>query len=328
MKILAELTLLEAVRLTLDEEMERNDKIILLGEDIGDDGGVFRATDGLKAKYGAERVLDTPLNESGIVGFTIGLALYGLTPVAEIQFADFIWPAMDQIVSELSKFRYRSGGMFTLPLVIRAPYGGGVKGAHYHSQSPEAYFAHTAGLKVVIPSNPLDAKGLLTSAIRDPDPVMFFEPKKIYRAFRDEVPSGEYLEPLGKAKINRSGDDVTILSYGAMVHTALEAAETVSEKFNIESEVVDLRTIVPVDLETIEKSVKKTGRVISVTEAPKTAGFSAELSAIVAERYIEYMEGPILRVTGYDIPFPYYYEHEYMPTAARVMAAIEEVYNF
>jgi len=325
---MAELTIVEAVRLALDKEMEKNDNIILIGEDIGDDGGVFRVTDGLKKKYGASRVLDSPLNESGIIGFTVGLALYGLHPVAEIQFADFIWPGMDQLISEVSKFRYRSAGMFKLPMVIRAPYGGGVKGAHYHSQSPEAYFAHTPGLKVVIPSNPYDAKGLLTAAMREEDPILFFEPKKIYRAFRDEVPEKDYVEPLGSAKIVREGEDVTIISYGAMLHIALDAAETIAEKKGIESEVVDLRSIVPLDIKTIENSVKKTGRVISVTEAPKTSGFSAELSALVAERFIEYMEGPILRVTGYDTPFPYYYEHEYMPTPRRVMMAIEEVYNF
>lgn len=325
---MAELTLLEAIRLALDKEMERNDNVILLGEDIGPNGGVFRATDGLYAKYGEKRVLDTPLNESGIIGFAIGLALYGLSPVAEIQFADFIWPATDQIISEMAKYRYRSGGMFSVPLVVRSPYGGGVKGAHYHSQSPEAYFAHTPGLKVVIPSNPYDAKGLLTSAIRDPDPVLFFEPKRIYRAFRDEVPEDDYTIPLGKANIVREGSDLTILSYGAMLHTAMEAAEIASEKQSIESEVIDLRTINPIDILTIEESVKKTGRMISVTEAPKTSGFSAELSALVAERYIEYMESPILRVTGYDTPFPYYYEHDYMPSAQRVLAAIKEVYNY
>ena len=325
---MAELTIVEAVRLALDKEMEKNHDMILIGEDIGDDGGVFRVTDGLKKKYGASRVLDSPLNESGIIGFTVGLALYGLRPVAEIQFADFIWPGMDQLISEVSKFRYRSAGMFKLPMVIRAPYGGGVKGAHYHSQSPEAYFAHTPGLKVVIPSNPYDAKGLLTAAMREEDPILFFEPKKIYRAFRDEVPEKDYVEPLGSAKIVREGEDVTILSYGAMLHIALDAAETIAKKKGIESEVVDLRSIVPLDIKTIENSVKKTGRVISVTEAPKTSGFSAELSALVAERFIEYMEGPILRVTGYDIPFPYYYEFEYMPTTQRVTEAIEKVYNF
>ncbi len=323
-----ELTIVEAVRMALDEEMERNDRVIILGEDVGKDGGVFRATLGLIDKYGPERVLDTPLNESGIIGFAIGLALYGLRPVAEIQFADFIWPAMDQIVSELAKYRYRSGGQFKAPVVVRAPYGGGVRGAHYHSQSPEAYFAHTPGLKIVIPSNPYDTKGLLTAAMRHPDPVLFFEPKRIYRAFREEVPTGDYTVPIGKAAISRNGNDVTLISYGAMLHIALAAAELAEEKHNISCEVIDLRTIYPYDLETIEKSVKKTGRVISVTEAPKTVGFGAELSALAAERWIEYMEGPIIRVAGYDVPFPFVLEKYYMPTEERVLDAILQVYNF
>ena len=323
-----ELTIVEAVRMALDEEMERNDRVIILGEDVGKDGGVFRATLGLIDKYGPERVLDTPLNESGIIGFAIGLALYGLRPVAEIQFADFIWPAMDQIVSELAKYRYRSGGQFKAPVVVRAPYGGGVRGAHYHSQSPEAYFAHTPGLKIVIPSNPYDTKGLLTAAMRHPDPVLFFEPKRIYRAFREEVPTGDYTVPIGKAAVSRNGDDVTLISYGAMLHITLAAAELAEEKHNISCEVIDLRTIYPYDLETIEKSVKKTGRVISVTEAPKTVGFGAELSALAAERWIEYMEGPIIRVAGYDVPFPFVLEKYYMPTEERVLDAILQVYNF
>jgi 2-oxoisovalerate dehydrogenase E1 component beta subunit len=230
---MTELTILEAVRLALEEEMERNKNIVILGEDVGPNGGVFRATQGLQAKFGEKRVLDTPLNESGIIGFAIGMALYGLRPIAEIQFADFIWPAMDQIHSELAKFRYRSGGRFTTPVVIRAPYGGGVRGAHYHSQSPEAYFAHTPGLKVVMPSNPYDAKGLLTSAMRDEDPVLFFEPKRIYRAFKQEVPTGDYTVPIGQATVTREGKDVTLLSYGAMLHTAVQAAEIASDKLNI-----------------------------------------------------------------------------------------------
>ncbi|MHA2500911.1 MAG: alpha-ketoacid dehydrogenase subunit beta, partial [Candidatus Hodarchaeales archaeon] len=308
-----ELTIVQAVNLALDEEMARDDRVTLLGEDIGVNGGVFRATQGLHDKYGEKRVLDTPLNESGIIGFGIGMALYGLLPVVEVQFADFIWPGMDQVHSEAAKYRYRSGGTFTVPLVIRAPYGGGVRGAHYHSQSPEAYFTHTPGLKVVIPSNPYDTKGLLTAAIRDPDPVLFFEPKRIYRAFREEVPAGDYTVPLGKASVTREGADITLLSYGAMLHTALEGAQLADEK-GISCEVIDLRTLMPFDIETIEKSVKKTGRVISVTEAPKTTGFGAELSALVAERWIEYMEGPILRVAGYDVPFPYTLEHDYLPS--------------
>lgn len=325
---MAELTIIEAVRLALEEEMERNDRVLVLGEDVGPNGGVFRATQGLQKKFGEKRILDTPLNESGIVGFAIGMALYGLRPVAEIQFSDFIWPAMDQIHSELAKYRYRSGGMYTCPVVIRAPYGGGVKGAHYHSQSPEAYFTHTPGLRVVIPSNPYDTKGLLTSALRNPDPILFFEPKRIYRAFKQEVPSGDYTVPLGKAAVTREGKDVTILSYGAMLHVAMQSAELAYEKLNIDCEVIDLRSLVPLDIETIEQSIKKTGRVISVVEAPSISSFASELSALVAERWIEYMEGPILRVAGYDVPFPFVLEQDYLPTPNRVLDAIKRVYNF
>ncbi|MHA1975608.1 MAG: alpha-ketoacid dehydrogenase subunit beta [Candidatus Hodarchaeales archaeon] len=325
---MAEITLVESVRLTLEEELNRDDKIIVLGEDVGPNGGVFRATQGLQEKFGSQRVLDTPLSENGIIGFAIGMALMGLKPVAEIQFVDFIYPGFDQIVSEAAKFRYRSGGMFTCPLVIRSPYGGGVRGAHYHSQSPEAYFTHTPGLKVVIPSSPYEAKGLLTSAIREQDPILFLEPKRLYRAFKEEVPLGEYTIPLGKARIAKEGEDVTILAYGSMLHVALEAAELASKNHQIECEVIDLRTLVPLDIEVIEKSVKKTGRVISVTEAPKTSGFSGELSALVAERWIEYMEGPILRVTGYDTPFPLALEQDYLPTAQRTLKTILKVYNF
>lgn len=324
---MAELTLVEAIRHTLDQMMAKDQDIILLGEDIGRNGGVFRATEGLIDKYGEERVLDTPLNESGIIGFAIGMALYGLRPVAEIQFVDFIWPAMDQIVSELAKYRYRSGGQFTVPVVIRSPYGGGVKGAHYHSQSPEAYFAHTPGLKVVIPSSPYDAKGLLSSAILDNDPVLFLEPKLVYRAFREEVPEEEYTIPLGKAAKVREGNDVTIISYGAMLHRSLETAEKMVEE-KIDCEVIDVRTIVPLDLETIAESVKKTGRVVIVTEAPKTAGFHSEIAALIAERYIEYMEGPIMRVTGYDVPFPFVFEKEYLPTVERISHAVRTVYEY
>ena len=322
------LTMVETVRITLEEEMDRNELLILLGEDIGPNGGVFRATQGLIDRFGPQRVLDTPLSENGIVGFALGMALMGLRPVAEIQFVDFIYPAFDQIVSELAKFRYRSGGMFTSPVVIRSPYGGGVRGAHYHSQSPEAYFTHTPGLKVVIPSSPLETKGLLTSAMRDPDPVIFLEPKRLYRAFKEEVPSEEFTIPLGEAKIAREGSDVTILSYGAMLHVSLQAAELAAENHNIEAEVIDLRTLVPLDVNTIGTSVKKTGRMISVTESPKTSGFGGELSALVAEKWIEYMQAPILRVTGFDTPFPLALEPEYLPTPERVLNNILSSYNY
>lgn len=324
---MAELNILEAVRSTLEQEMERNDKIIILGEDVGPNGGVFRATQGLIDKFGDKRVLDTPLNESGIIGFAIGMALYGLKPVPEIQFSDFIYPAMDQILSEMAKFRYRSGGEFPCPMVIRTPYGGGVKGSHYHSQSPEAYFSHTPGIKIVIPSNPYDTKGLLTSALRSEDPILFMEPKKIYRAFKEEVPDGEYTVPIGKANISREGSDLTLVSYGSMLHIALDAAELASRE-GIDCEVIDLRTVYPLDIETLEKSVKKTGRFVSVTESPRTVGFGAELSALVAERWIEYMEAPILRVTGYDTPFPFTLERHYMPTPERVLDYVRRAYNY
>ena len=323
-----ELSLVESVRLTLEEELYREDKLIVLGEDVGPNGGVFRATQGLLEKFGPQRVLDTPLSENGIIGFAIGMALMGLKPVAEIQFVDFIFPGFDQLVSEAAKFRYRSGGMFTCPLVIRSPYGGGVRGAHYHSQSPEAYYTHTPGIKVVIPSSPYETKGLLTSAMREQDPVLFLEPKRLYRAFKEEVPLGDYTIPLGKAKTVREGGDITLLAYGAMLHVALEAAELAAKKHQIECDVIDLRTLVPLDIKAIEKSVKKTGRMISVTEAPKTSGFSAELTALVAERWIEYMEGPIMRVTGYDTPFPLALEQDYLPTAQRTLETILKVYNF
>ncbi|MHA2502546.1 MAG: alpha-ketoacid dehydrogenase subunit beta [Candidatus Kariarchaeaceae archaeon] len=325
---MVEMNILEAVRDAMDVMLAKDETVYLMGEDIGPNGGVFRATEGLQAKHGVNRVLDTPLNESGIIGFAIGMGLRGAKAVPEIQFIDFIFPAFDQIVSELAKFRYRSGGQFTANVTIRSPYGGGVRGAHYHSQSPEALFAHTPGLKVVVPSNPYDAKGLLIASIQDPDPVIFMEPKRIYRAFKEDVPEGEYTVPIGKAEVVREGTDVTLISYGAMLHVAVEAAQIAAQEDGINCEVIDLKTVYPLDIDTIEKSVKKTGRVISVTESPKTAGFGAEISALIAERYIEYMEAPIIRVTGYDVPFPFVLEHDYMPTADRVLDAIDRVWNY
>ncbi len=324
---MAVLNVVQAVNHALRDEMKRNDKIVLLGEDIGVNGGVFRATEGLLKEFGPNRVIDTPLAESGIIGVSIGMALYGLKPVPEIQFLDFIYPGFDQIESELSKFRYRSGGQFTAPVVIRTPYGGGIKGGHYHSQSTEAFFTHTPGLQVVIPATPYDAKGLLTSALRDPDPVMFLEPKKIYRTVRGEVPDEEYTVPIGKANVAREGDDVVIFAYGAMLHVAMEAAELATAK-GISVEVVDIRTLLPFDIETIMSSVKKTGRVIILHEACKTCGFGAEIAAQIAERDILHLEAPIVRVAGFDVPFPYVLEDEYMPNASRVLTAIEKVHNF
>ncbi len=324
---MATLNLVQAVNHTLREEMKRDDRVILLGEDIGKNGGVFRATEGLYDEFGPERVIDTPLAENGIIGTAIGMALYGLRPIPEIQFQDFIFPGFDQIVSELSKMRYRSGGQFACPLVIRTPYGGGVKGGHYHSQSGEVYFTHTAGLKVVIPSSPRDAKGLLLSAIRDPDPVIFMEPKRIYRAVKGEVPDGEETIPLGKAQVVKQGDDVTLFAYGAMLHVALEAAKAAEAK-GISCHVVDLRTLSPLDMEAVLEAARRTGRVVILHEAPKFCGFGAEVAALVAERAMEYMEAPILRVAGFDTPFPYALEDVYMPGAPRVLEAVERAHAY
>ncbi len=324
---MAEMTLLQAVNSALHEEMGRDENVVVLGEDVGINGGVFRATEGLYQKYGAERVMDTPLTESGIIGAAIGMAVYGLKPVPEIQFADFIYPAFDQIVSELAKMRYRSGGDFISPVVIRTPYGGGIRGGHYHSQSPEAYFCHTPGLQVVIPSNPYDAKGLLKAAIRGEDPVLFMEPKKIYRAFKQPVPDEDYVVPIGKANIHRAGTDVSVFCYGSMVQVVEKAAEK-AEETGHSVEIVDLRTLSPLDMETILTSVKKTGRAVIVYEAPKTCGYGAEIAATIAEKAIDYLEAPILRVAGLDTPFPYTLEYVYMPHAARVFRAIQDVLNY
>jgi 2-oxoisovalerate dehydrogenase E1 component beta subunit len=313
-----QLTLVQAVTDALRTEMRKDGDVVVLGEDVGKNGGVFRATDGLQAEFGEARVMDTPLAEGGIIGTAIGMALYGLKPVPEIQFQDFIFPAFDQIVSEAAKIRYRSGGQYTVPMTIRTPYGGGIRGGHYHSQSGEAYFTHTPGLKVVIPSTPYDAKGLLISSIRDPDPTIFMEPKRVYRAIKEEVPEGEYTVPLGKARIAREGQDMTLLCYGAMTHVCLEVAKQ-AEAEGISCEVLDLRTLLPYDGEAILKSVKKTGRAVCVYEAPKISGFGGELSAFIAENAIEYMQAPIYRVAGFDTPFPYTLEHDYMPTTERIM---------
>ena len=322
------MNIIQAVNDALKIEMRRDPKVVVLGEDVGKFGGVFRATSGLFEEFGGDRVIDTPLAEAGIIGAAIGMALYGLKPVPEIQFADFIYPAFDQIVNELAKFRYRSGGQYTAPVVIRTPYGGGIRGGHYHSQSPEAYFAHTPGLKVVIPSNPYDAKGLLLSAIRGEDPVIFMEPKRVYRAARGEVPEGDYTIPIGEAKVVREGSQVTVLTYGAMLHTVLEAVEKSDAARGLDPEIIDLRTLLPLDTETILKSVRKTGRVVIVNEAPRTCGFAAELSALVAEKALMSLEAPIQRVTGFDTPFPYTLEMEYLPSPDRVARALRETATF
>lgn len=321
-------TMIQAVQATLRDEMERNSAVVVMGEDIAKNGGVFRATEGLFDRFGEARVIDTPLNESGIVGTAIGMAMNGLRPVAEIQFADFVYPAFDQIVSELAKMRYRSGGEFTCPVIVRMPYGGGIRGGGYHSQSPEAYFVHTAGLHVYVPSTPKDARGLLRSALRGADPVIFMEPKKVYRTIKEDVPDDpDFVVLPGVARTAREGAHVALISYGATVHTCLEAAE-LAAKNGVECEVVDLRTLVPMDVAAILAAVRKCGRVVVVHEAPKTCGVGAEIAALIAEQAIEVLEAPVLRVTGFDVPFPYALEHVYMPTAERVLAAVEKVVAF
>jgi pyruvate dehydrogenase E1 component beta subunit len=326
-----EMNIIQAVNDALRLEMRRDPRVVVLGEDVGRFGGVFRATSGLQEEFGPERCVDTPLAESGIVGTAIGMALYGLRPVPEIQFADFIYPAYDQIVSELAKLRYRSGGEYPAPVVIRTPVGGGIRGGHYHSQSPEALFIHVPGLKVVCPSNPIDAKGLLATCIRGEDPVIFMEPKRVYRAARGNVPEGEYTIPLGEAKVVREATtgerQVTVLAWGAMVHTALEAGEQGAAQ-GYDLEVIDLRTLLPFDIDTILASVRKTGRVVVVHEAPRTCGFGAELAATIQEKAMLSLEAPILRVTGFDTPFPYTLEHEYLPDANRILDAVERVVSF
>lgn len=322
---MSEMTVLQALNTALHEEMGADDKVVCLGEDIGANGGVFRTTDGLQAKFGADRVMDTPLAESGIIGAAVGMGLYGMRPVAEIQFADFIFPAFDQIVSEMAKMRYRSGGEFTCPMVVRTPYGGGIRGGHYHSQSVEAYFAHTPGLVVAVPATPADAKGLLKSCIRSDDPVIFLEPKRVYRTVKGEVPDDpEFLTPIGEARIARPGKDVTLVAWGAMVHTCMDAAEKAAER-GVDIEVIDLRTLVPLDEKTIIESVKKTGRAVVASEATRTCGFASEVAAIIAENAIDSLRAPVVRVTGFDTPFPYTLEHVYMPSPERVARGIKTV---
>jgi 2-oxoisovalerate dehydrogenase E1 component beta subunit len=330
------MNMIEALNSAHDVMMERDSDTVVLGEDIGYFGGVFRVTAGLQKKYGRTRVFDTPIAEGGIMAAAIGMAAYGLRPIAEIQFADYIYPAFDQIVSEAAKMRYRTAGEWVMPLTVRSPYGGGIFGGQTHSQSPEALFAHMAGMTTVIPSNPYDAKGLLIAAIESNDPVIFFEPKRIYNGPFDgfyerpvtpwakhpaaEVPEGHYTVPLGKAAVARQGSDITVLAYGTMVHVAIAAAEAEG----IDAEVLDLRTIVPVDIEAIEASVRKTGRCVILHEATRTAGFGAELSALVQERCFYHLEGPVVRVTGYDTPYPHSLEWAYFPGHVRVGLALRQ----
>jgi 2-oxoisovalerate dehydrogenase E1 component beta subunit len=316
-----QMNMVQAINDALRVAMRRDRRVVLLGEDVGKVGGVFRVTAGLFDEFGDTRVIDTPLSEGGIIGTAVGMAMYGLVPVPEIQFSDFIWPAYDQIVNELAKYRYRSGGEYPASMVIRTPVGGGIRGGHYHSQHPEAHFVCVPGLKVVIPSNAYDAKGLLLAAIADPDPVLFFEPKRVYRAAKGEVPEGEYTVPLTSAAVVRQGDDVTVLTYGAMLYEALDAAAKAQQQ-GVHCEVIDLRTLWPVDIATILASVEKTGRLVIVHEAPRTGGFGAELVSLVCEKAFYHLQAPPVRVTGFDTPFPYTLEMEYMPLSHRILPAV------
>jgi pyruvate dehydrogenase E1 component beta subunit len=319
---MANLTLVQAINLALIQEMERDERVLLLGEDVGANGGVFRVTEGLHKRFGGKRVVDTPLAESGIIGTSIGLAMAGLRPVPEIQFDGFLGPAYDQICSHAARMRTRTRGAFTVPLTIRVPVGGGIHAPELHSDSPESIYIHTPGLKVVMPSSPYDAKGLLISAIRDPDPVIFFEPKRIYRAFREEVPEDEYTLPLGKARVVCEGEQMTVVSWGASVVQCMQAIERSGRSI----ELIDLRTLYPFDMDAVEASVKKTGRCVIVHEAPKTCGFGAEIAARIMERCFLHLEAPVQRVTGFDTIMPYYkLELDYMPDADRIARALEEI---
>ncbi|AGB14820.1 pyruvate/2-oxoglutarate dehydrogenase complex, dehydrogenase component beta subunit [Halovivax ruber XH-70] len=321
------LTLVQAVQDGLETEMARDDDVLVMGEDVGENGGVFRATDGLYEQFGGDRVIDTPLAESGIVGTAVGMAAYGMRPVAEMQFLGFIYPAFDQIVSHAARLRTRSRGRFECPLVVRAPYGGGIRAPEHHSESSEAFFAHQPGLKVVVPSTPYDTKGLLTSAIRSQDPVMFLEPKLIYRAFREDVPTESYEIPLGEAAVRREGADISVFTWGAMTRPTMEAADELAG--DIDVEVVDLRTLSPLDEETIVESFKKTGRAAVVHEAPKTGGLAGEITATLQEEALLYQEAPVERITGFDTPFPLYaLEDYYLPEAERIVDGIRNAVEF
>lgn len=317
------LNMVQSINLALKEEMQRDSSVVILGEDVGRDGGVFRVTEGLLELFGDERVIDTPLAESGIIGAAIGMAVYGLKPVAEIQFMGFIYPAIDQIFSHASRIRNRSRGRFTCPMVIRTPYGAGIKAPDLHSESTEALFCHMPGVKVVVPSSPYNAKGLLISSIRDPDPVIFLESTRLYRMIKEDVPEGEYSIPLGKARVVREGKDVTVIAWGSMLHRAVQAVE------EFDAEVIDLMTLNPLDEETIFKSMKKTGRVVIVHEAPKTCGFGAEISATITEDAILYLKAPIIRVTGYDVVMPLpKLEDFYIPAALKIKKSIEDILRY
>jgi pyruvate dehydrogenase E1 component beta subunit len=317
---MSDLLLVEAVNDALHVELERDSTVMVLGEDVGQLGGVFRATAGLKKRFGADRCVDTPLAEAGILGTAVGLCMAGWRPVCEMQYDAFSYPSLDQLINHVGRYRWRTRGKMSFPLVIRMPYGGGVRAPELHDDSPEAYYVHTPGVKVAIPSNPADAKGLLAAAIRDPDPVVVLEPKLIYRTARGEVPEGEHLVPLGEARVARQGTDVTVVAYGAMVPLAEQAADELEGEASVE--VLDLRTLKPLDEDALLESAAKTGRVVIVQEAPRTCGYAAEVAAVLAEKAIYDLQAPVLRVTGYDVPYPYWQiEDAYMPSVARVVDA-------
>ncbi len=324
---MAKLTVVEAINLALKQEMARDSRLLVLGEDVGKNGGVFRVTEGLLELFGENRVVDTPLSESAIIGSAIGLAVYGLRPVAEIQFEGFVYGAMEQLIGHAARIRTRSRGRRECPLVVRIPYGGGIHAPEHHSESNEAYFVHTPGLKVVVPSTPYEAKGLLLSAIRDPDPVIFMEPKRIYRAIREEVPDEEYLIPLEQARVVTEGNHVTLIAWGAMLHVALQGAKLMADR-GISSEVLDLRTLSPLDTQSIVESIKKTNRAVIVHEAPRSCGVAAEIIARINEKALLYLEAPVERVTGFDtvMPLPRLEQH-FLPDAQRVVRAIDRVMN-
>lgn len=326
---MAHKTLIQAINEALHMEMKRDERVMIMGEDVGANGGVFRATEGIYNEFGAERAVDTPLAEAGIIGTAIGMAAYGLRPVPEIQFDGFMLPAFDQFVSHAARLRWRTRGRFTCPLTVRVPYGGGIRALEHHSEAPETYYVHTPGFKVVLPSNPYDAKGMLLAAIRDPDPVIYFEPKRLYRAFRQEVPEEDYEVPIGKASVVKEGSDVTVISWGTMVRVSQEGVDRAEEEKGISAELIDLRTLWPLDIETVIASVKKTGRCVIVHEAPRTVGLGAEIISLINEKALLYLEAPAVRVAGFDVAMPLYrMENYYMPNASRVLQGILKAVQF
>ena len=320
-------TIVQTIARTLDEEMNRDDAVVLLGEDVGKRGGVFLATEKLFDKYGPDRVIDTPLSEAAIIGAAVGMAAHGLRPVAEIQFADYVYPGFDQLVTQAAKLRYRSGGQFSAPMVVRMPAGGGVKGGHHHSQNPETHFIHTAGLKVVYPSTPTDTKGLLKAAIRDDDPVVFMEPKRLYRAVKEDVPDDDYVIPIGEAKVRRQGDDVVLVSYGGSMAETLRVADELAKQ-DVSAEVIDLRSLLPWDKQAVLKSAARVGRIVLVSESPHTLNFMSEVAATICEEVLDSLLAPPLRVTGFDIPYPYAQDREYLPGPNRILRAVQKVLSY